>query len=1322
MVDVIADAVCYNTGLGGTSIPFAETTGTVFGFPCSRFDPPCYRGISDPWFKFSRLPECSSALLAMIPGSTFNPTPPQLKIPDRETIDDGTNVLDGFVFTVADFDVDEQFCFDWYMLDETGGKICELLTGTLFGDEFGCGSFCITRKGNDCGEAVFNLQSGATQDSDVTLFATVPLGVPGQGEQFCAEPGAGVSAPRADPNLQISSFGGMLLRTDPNLVCRVGACCVNGDCGADGDAISPEACAGFGGLYYGDGTACIAGLCGMPPLTGACCLKGVLCKDAQTEAQCEMVDAGSYQDDGSSCAAVTCPPAQGACCLPNGDCEDGRPQLSCQVDLGRYLGDGSLCASQVCPAGPCCLTGGICSPNVPAGDCIMNQGRPGTPGDTCAGAACPITGACCLSDGGCLDNVSSTECTSLLPGVTLRGTGTYQGDGSTCATVTCPPGACCRFQQGTCDDAVFPENCTAPDTYQGDGTICAAADCPGACCLSDGTCADDLTAADCAQVGGSFQGQGSTCAVGLCPGACCLQGPATIFRDLVLTLDVSGSINDTELQLEIDGLKTCLADEIPQDGSHSVAIVVYGSEAALALGTLTPVNAGNLATIINPVLDNLLIDRIVGTGSTNIGQGLMNALAILEGASSTTSNDTIVLVGDGASNIGPNVQAECDAIAAANIAICSIAVGASQAGEEQLEDCANSSNGNFGLAPTFSDFLQVCRDCFAFVTGSTCTEVPLAECMGLGGVFQGDGTDCVPDPCLEVGACCLPDGTCQEDITETTCDNAGGIYQGSGVTCASSSCCGNDQIDPGEQCDGTDAPRCPGECLSDCTCPVTGACCVDEGTVIEREIVLCLDVSGSISGAELSQEIDGLKTCLTNEIPGDGSYAVAIVVYGATAADALPTLTPVNAANLANVINPVLDNLLNDRIVSTGSTNIGQGLINARSILSGAGSTTDNNFILLVGDGSATIGPAVAQECDNTSAENITVCSIAVGASLSGQIELEACAQATGGQFGNAVTFQDFQPVCEECFQFVESILCSEESQANCTTIGGMYQGDNTVCPASCVVTGACDVSVGSSVDREIVMTLDVSGSISDIELQQEIDGLKACLANEVPQDGTQRVAIVVYGATAAAALSTLTPVTPTSRANIINPVLDGIVNNRIVGTGSTNIGEGLALSRAILKGVDSTTDSDYVLLVGDGEATTGPPVVQECASTASAGIVICSIAVAANQVGQDELEGCAVATGGQFGNALTFADFQPVCEDCFEFVTNIFCDIVSAFECDILGGDYLGDGTSCPTIRVPDPIPTTSQWGIVVMVMLTLIAGSVIFKRRRFPSLGRIQ
>ncbi len=45
------------------------------------------------------------------------------------------------------------------------------------------------------------------------------------------------------------------------------------------------------------------------------------------------------------------------------------------------------------------------------------------------------------------------------------------------------------------------------------------------------------------------------------------------------------------------------------------------------------------------------------------------------------------------------------------------------------------------------------------------------------------------------------------------------LIPGIAPACTSGSTCGNDIREPGEQCDGTDAPSCPTLCRADCTCP-----------------------------------------------------------------------------------------------------------------------------------------------------------------------------------------------------------------------------------------------------------------------------------------------------------------------------------------------------------------------------------------------------------------------------------------------------------------------------------------------------------------------
>ncbi len=70
-------------------------------------------------------------------------------------------------------------------------------------------------------------------------------------------------------------------------------------------------------------------------------------------------------------------------------------------------------------------------------------------------------------------------------------------------------------------------------------------------------------------------------------------------------------------------------------------------------------------------------------------------------------------------------------------------------------------------------------------TDGTCEVTPSDMCPGLGGLFQGVGTDCDPAPCPPVGACCLPGGEGCIQTFEALCTAALGDYQGDGTFCVS---------------------------------------------------------------------------------------------------------------------------------------------------------------------------------------------------------------------------------------------------------------------------------------------------------------------------------------------------------------------------------------------------------------------------------------------------------------------------------------------------------------------------------------------------------
>jgi hypothetical protein len=97
-----------------------------------------------------------------------------------------------------------------------------------------------------------------------------------------------------------------------------------------------------------------------------------------------------------------------------------------------------------------------------------------------------------------------------------------------------------------------------------------------------------------------------------------------------------------------------------------------------------------------------------------------------------------------------------------------------------------------------------------------CTEVESAFCQPQGGVYMGDGSTCLPDPCPgqhSTEACCLRDQSCI-DLEQSFCEHP---VEGS----------------PGE----------PGGCSTN-GCPPYEACCLTNGGCIERTPFACINNLG----------------------------------------------------------------------------------------------------------------------------------------------------------------------------------------------------------------------------------------------------------------------------------------------------------------------------------------------------------------------------------------------------------------------------------------------------------------------------------------------
>ncbi|MHC5114656.1 MAG: FG-GAP repeat domain-containing protein, partial [Planctomycetota bacterium] len=119
---------------------------------------------------------------------------------------------------------------------------------------------------------------------------------------------------------------------------------------------------------------------------------------------------------------------------------------------------------------------------------------------------------------------------------------------------------------------------------------------------------------------------------------------------------------------------------------------------------------------------------------------------------------------------------------------------------------------------------------------SECVITTVGSCTSMDGVYQGDGTDCSE---CDTAPCCLLDGLCIDDLTQSECDALNGMWENGGTFCQEGSvvcvpfgaCClpddGGCVFDFGDNCD-----QAGGYYFGDATdcaavdCETVGACCL----------------------------------------------------------------------------------------------------------------------------------------------------------------------------------------------------------------------------------------------------------------------------------------------------------------------------------------------------------------------------------------------------------------------------------------------------------------------------------------------------------------
>lgn len=386
----------------------------------------------------------------------------------------------------------------------------------------------------------------------------------------------------------------------------------------------------------------------------------------------------------------------------------------------------------------------------------------------------------------------------------------------------------------------------------------------------------------------------------------------------------------------------------------------------------------------------------------------------------------------------------------------------------------------------------------------SCSVLSEAVCIATGGIYEGDETDCSPNPCPQpTGRCCFSNGSCVDDQTESECIVAGGIDWLEGETCAGAPCeqptgaccdsdgdcliveeelCGDDYLGDGTICSPNPCPQPTGACCEfgfiSFTCAITteancegdyqgdgttcspdpcvqptGACCTTGVCAIETQAD-CVAADGDYQG-------DG-TVCSPNPCPQPAGACCApdgactIRTQAACAGDYQGHFTVCNP-------NPCPDTItgaccfaddgtcqeLNDADCATaGGTYQGDGTDCSPNLCPqplGACCTGDAVCTLLTEEDCTGTFEGDNTECSPNPCPQLGACCFG---DMSCQMLTEAeCNSQSGGYQGDETDCIDNpcgSPTGACCF--ASDGTCSIVTEYQCDQAGGAYQGGNEVC------------------------------------------------------------------------------------------------------------------------------------------------------------------------------------------------------------------------------------------------------------------------------------
>ena len=126
--------------------------------------------------------------------------------------------------------------------------------------------------------------------------------------------------------------------------------------------------------------------------------------------------------------------------------------------------------------------------------------------------------------------------------------------------------------------------------------------------------------------------------------------------------------------------------------------------------------------------------------------------------------------------------------------IAQLATGAALVAANLVISVSSPAPSASAAEPARTESITGTQQACCFEPGNICELFMLENCLLVGGMPQGPGTDCAAVSCLP-GACCLPlagDSFCiGEGLTETVCEAIGGTFGGHGSKCIEVGCTAN---------------------------------------------------------------------------------------------------------------------------------------------------------------------------------------------------------------------------------------------------------------------------------------------------------------------------------------------------------------------------------------------------------------------------------------------------------------------------------------------------------------------------------------------------